>query len=81
MQLEEIIKQITPVFKDELEDNNLVLTPETTANDVETWDSITNIQLIVAIEKFYKIRFTSREIQEFKNVGELCECIISKITA
>ena len=81
MPVADIITQITPLFKEELEDSDLVLTPETTANDVESWDSITNIQIIVAVEKFYKIRFTSREIQDFKNVGELCTCIISKITA
>jgi acyl carrier protein len=81
MLVEEIITQITPIFKNELEEDTLVLTPETTANDVESWDSITNIQLIVAVEKFYKIRFTSREIQDFKNVGELCACIISKTMA
>jgi acyl carrier protein len=81
MLAEEIIEQITPIFKEELDDDTLVLTAGTTANDIETWDSITNIQLIVAVEKFYKIRFTSREIQDFKNVGELCACIISKTTA
>ena len=81
MLVEEIITQITPIFRNELEEDTLVLTPETTANDVESWDSITNIQLIVAVEKFYKIRFTSREIQNFKNVGELCACIISKTIA
>lgn len=81
MLVEEIITQITPIFRNELEEDTLVLTPETTANDVESWDSITNIQMIVAVEKFYKIRFTSREIQDFKNVGELCACIISKTIA
>ena len=81
MLVEEIITQITPIFRNELEEDTLVLTPETTANDVESWDSITNIQMIVAVEKFYKIRFTSREIQNFKNVGELCACIISKTIA
>lgn len=80
MLLEEVMMQITPIFKNELDDETLVLSAQTTANDVESWDSITNIQIIVAIEKFYKIRFTSREIQDFKNVGELCACIISKTT-
>lgn len=81
MLIEEIIKQITPIFKNELDDDGLILTPLTTASDVENWDSLTNIQLIVAVEKFYKIRFTSREIQDFKNVGELCQSIIQKTSA
>jgi acyl carrier protein len=77
----EIIEQLNPLFRDVLEDDAIQLSPATTANDIENWDSITNIQLIVAIEKKYKIRFTSREIQNFKNVGELVEALLSKTTA
>lgn len=77
----EIIEQLNPLFRDVLEDDAIQLSPATTANDIENWDSITNIQLIVAIEKKYKIRFTSREIQNFKNVGELADALLSKTTA
>ncbi len=77
----EIIEQLNPLFRDVLEDDAIQLSPATTANDIENWDSITNIQLIVAIEKKYKIRFTSREIQNFKNVGELVDALLSKTTA
>ncbi|MEO7445225.1 MAG: acyl carrier protein [Ferruginibacter sp.] len=79
MELNNLLQDLTPVFRSELDDDNIVLTPETTADNVENWDSITNIQLIVAIEKKYKIRFTSKEIQQFKNVGELAESLRSKI--
>jgi acyl carrier protein len=78
MNVDEIIVELTPLFRSEFDDQALVVKPEMTAADVENWDSITNIQLIVAIEKKYKIRFTSREIQDFKNVGEICESIIAK---
>ena len=78
MTVDELIVELTPIFCTELDTEGLVLTPETTANDVESWDSISFVQLIVAIEKKYKIFFTSREIQDFKNVGELCECIIKR---
>ncbi len=78
MTVEELIVDLTPLFRKELDDDGIVLKAETTAADVESWDSITFVQLIVAIEKKYKIFFTSREIQDFKNVGELCECIIRR---
>lgn len=80
MQTEKVMEQILPIFREELEDESIVLTPSSTAAEIENWDSLTNIQLIVSIEKYYKIRFTSKEIQEFKNVGELCACILSKLS-
>ena len=58
---------------------SIVLNDSTTANDIEDWDSITNIQLVVATEKFYKIRFTAAEISGFKNVGEMVDCIKNKV--
>lgn len=79
MNVHELIIELTPIFRNEFDDEELIVKPEMTAANVENWDSITNIQLIVAIEKKYKIRFTSREIQDFRNVGELCESLLSKI--
>jgi len=74
----EILIQINLIFKDTLDNEELVIMESTTANDIEEWDSLTHIQLIVAIEKTFKIRFTSKEIQEWKNVSEMIDCIKSK---
>lgn len=74
----EILNQINLIFRDTLDNEELVIVESTTANDIEEWDSLTHIQLIVAIEKFFKIRFTSKEIQEWKNVSEMIDCINSK---
>ena len=79
MDLQQLLQDLTPIFKNELNDKSIVLTPLISATDIENWDSLTNIQLIVSIEKHYKIRFTSKEIQGFQNVGELGACILSKI--
>ena len=77
----EILKEVNELFKDILENDSLVITESTTADDVDEWDSLTHIQLIVAIEKHFKIRFTSAEINNFRNVGEMCEGIAKKLTS
>ena len=81
MTTEEIIQQLTPLFRNILDNDDLVITYKTTASDIEEWDSLTHIQLIVAIEKHFKIRFKSGEITGFKNVGEMCDAIALKLAA
>ena len=78
MNKSEVLKKVNDIFIDVLDIQDIVLTESTTANDVEDWDSLTHIQLIVAIEKKFKIRFTSKEIQSWKNVGEMIDCILTK---
>ena len=79
MQNEALLEQIQEIFRDVLDDEEVVLTEASTAEDVEGWDSLTHIQLIVAIEKHFKIKFTSREILSWKNVGELVDCLAAKL--
>jgi acyl carrier protein len=78
MEKSEILKEVNEVFKDVLDNDDLVITYDTTANDVEDWDSLNHIQLVVAIEKKFKIRFSSQEIHSWKNVDELIDSIIAK---
>ena len=75
----EVLADCTPIFRDVLDNEDIVLHAETTADDIEEWDSLTHIQLIVAIEKHFRIRFTTAEITSFKNVGEMCEAISKKL--
>ena len=78
MEKNEVLKQVEEIFKDILDNEEIVLSATTTADDIEEWDSLTHIQLIVAIEKHFEIKFTSKEILSWKNVGEMIECITTK---
>lgn len=78
MDRQEILKQITAIFRDVLDTDKIELTENTSAADVEEWDSLTHIQLVVGVEKSFKIRFTSREIQSWQNVGQMVDCILTK---
>ena len=79
MDRSKIIEALNGIFTDVIDNDNIVLNNETKAADVNGWDSLTHIQLVVAIEKQFKIRFTSKEIQGWKNVGELVNNIEAKI--
>ncbi|WP_333601144.1 acyl carrier protein [Flavobacterium sp.] len=74
----DILKEVTDIFIDVLDNEDIVLNDETQAKDVDDWDSLNHIQLVVAIEKHFKIRFTSKEIQSWNNVGEMLNCIQEK---
>ena len=78
MDNKEILNQVQEIFHDQLDDESIVLTSETTSEDVDDWDSLTHIMLVVAIEKHFKIKFTSKEILSWKNVGEMINCILEK---
>lgn len=78
MERTEILNKVQDVFRDILDNEEIELTDTTTADDIEEWDSLTHIQLIVAIEKHFKIKFTSKEILSWNNVGEMIDCIASK---
>ncbi len=75
----EIQDAVQEIFCDVFDDAELVITNETTANDIEDWDSLTQIRLTVAIEKFFKIKFAFGELSSLKNVGEMLEVIARKV--
>jgi len=77
MTQDEILRQVQEVIREELDSDSVVVTAETIADDVEDWDSISNIQIIIGIEKKFGIKFTAMQVNSFKNVGEICTCIQS----
>lgn len=78
MEKNQILAEVQEIFREVLDNEEIVLNDATTADDVEEWDSLTHIQLIVAIEKHFKIKFTSKEILSWQNVGEMIDCIATK---
>lgn len=80
MERKDTLDQMQEIFRDVLDNEAICLTDQTTAMDIEEWDSLSHIQLVVALEKHFKIKFTSREILSWKNVGELTDTIHGKRT-
>lgn len=78
MSRSEIFEKLNEIFIDVLDLDEIELTDDTSADDIEEWDSLSHIQLIVSIEKTFKIKFSSKEILSWKNVGEMVDCIESK---
>lgn len=69
---------LTAIFRESLDNDSLTLTETTTAKDVEGWDSITHVLIVVAVEKKFRVKFTAGEIQQLKNVGDLAALIRRK---
>ena len=70
-----ILERIQPIFRDIFDNENLVVTEETVAADVEDWDSFAQMQIIMAIEEMFGISFSTDEVTEFKNVGDIVKAI------
>jgi acyl carrier protein len=81
MQQQDIYTQLTAIFHDLFDDETLVLTPSLTAADVPEWDSFNHINLIVAVESRFKIKFQTAELEQLHTVGHLVELIEKKLAA
>jgi acyl carrier protein len=76
--MNEMMPRIESIFRDVFDEPTLAITGATTASDVPGWDSLTNINLIFAIEREFNVKFALGEIQELSNVGEMVELIAKK---
>lgn len=79
MEKNEILSVVNEIFCDVLDNENIEVTNSTFADDIEEWDSLTNIQLVVAIEKKMGVKFISSEIMKWNNVGEMVDSIYLKL--
>lgn len=78
MEKNQILEEVQEIFRDVLDNEEIILTSETIADDIDEWDSLSHIQLVVAIEKYFRIKFSSKEILSWANVGEMLDCILTK---
>ena len=63
---EKILEELQPIFHDVFDDDEIVVTAQTSAKDIEDWDSLAQIRLVTAMEKFFSIKFTFDELQSFE---------------
>lgn len=81
MNADDIKAAMTDIFRDVLDNDEIELSRETTAEDIEEWDSLAHIGLIVAIEKHFKLKFSMMDVKPLKNVGEFIDLIQRKQAA
>ena len=80
MKKEEIYERLNEVFRDVFDDESIEVNESTTSADIEDWDSLEHINLIVAVENEFGIKFNMKEVTTMKNVGEMVEIIRSRIS-
>ncbi len=78
MAIDTICSELTPIFQDVFDEDDVVVTPALTAADVDEWDSLSHIRLVVAIEAHYGLSFTSAEMAGLRDCGELAAVIARK---
>ena len=75
---EAIMEKLNEIFQDIFDDDTLVITENTTANDIEDWDSLEHINLVSAVEKAFGMKFRMQEVSGMKNVGEMADIIAAR---
>jgi acyl carrier protein len=75
MDVPQVYALLADIFQDVFDDDSIKVTPELSAKDVDGWDSLAHIRLILTIERAFKIKFTTSEIGKLKNVGDLATLI------
>jgi acyl carrier protein len=75
-----VIGQLNVLFEEVIDVAPVRLSEATVPTDVEGWDSLNHIQLVVAMEKHFDVKFTSEEILAWRNVGEMIDCILAKVS-
>lgn len=74
-----ILDALTEVIRITLENDSIILNRETTADDIEEWDSLNHTIVLNAIQKRFNLKFSLKEIYKFKNIGDICDIISNKL--
>jgi acyl carrier protein len=75
----DMLAELTPIFHEVFDDDSIVITRQTTANDVDAWDSLSHMNMVMAVEVKFGIRFALGELQSLKNVGDLIDLTEKKL--
>ena len=75
---DEIVQQLTTILRDVFDEDTLVATPELTADQVDEWDSLNHVRLILTVERAFGIKFAASEVTGLKNVGDLIALVKAK---
>ena len=78
MSREMVYEKLNNIFREIFDNDSIVITDNTVADDIEGWDSLEHINLITAIEDDFNIKFTMRELSNMKKVGDMVDLILSK---
>lgn len=76
-----ILAELQPIFRDIFDDESITVTNESSAENMEDWDSLVQVRLVMAISRHFGLRFELDELAHLKNVGEMCELIAKKLAA
>ena len=79
MRREEVFERLNAVFRDVFDDEDITVNDQTTANDIEDWDSLEHINLMAAVESEFGIKFSMGQVVTMKNVGEMADIILQKV--
>lgn len=79
MERKEIFEKLTEIFRDVMDNDEIVLEENTTAEDIEEWDSLAHVQLIEKIEEVFGLKFSAKEMMSWEDVGEFVDSIEEKI--
>lgn len=75
----EVMEKVNEIFREVFDDDDLVITDDTNAEDIEDWDSLEQVNLIVNMEKTFSVKFNLEEVNQLKNVGGMVDMICEKM--
>lgn len=79
MERKEVFEKLTVIFRDVMDNDEIVLEENTTADDIEEWDSLAHVQLIEKIESVFGIKFSAKEMNSWGDVGEFVDSILERL--
>ena len=79
MTRDEIMEKVNEIFRDVFDDDSLIITDSTNSDDIEDWDSLEHISLIISMEKEFDLKFDIKEVNKLENVGQMVDMIKEKL--